>query len=266
MYGVQVDPEKPEPTEEVRLDHPVDLHLVSDATGADLDDLRQINPELLRNVTPREAGFELKLPADEAARFEQNIQQVPEDKWTSWRLHAVEGGETLSDVARRYRVTVSALETANHLEAHAILSAGFLLNVPTAPRVARLVRYRVRRGDTLAGIANRFDVTVEELERWNHIRGGHTRPGARLRIYADGQSPQIPAHAKSAKTSESAMVRSVSARESSKSDALRHRVKHGETLYSIARQYGTTVSTLRQSNPFLADRALQTGDLLTIER
>ena len=265
MYGVQVDPEKPEPTEEVRLDHPVDLHLVSDATGADLDDLRQINPELLRNVTPREAGFELKLPADEAARFEQNIQQVPEDKWTSWRLHAVESGETLSDVARRYRVTVSALEVANHLEAHAVLPAGFLLNVPTAPRVARLVRYRVRRGDTLAGIANRFDVTVEELERWNHIRGGHARPGARLRIYADGQIAQ-PANTKPAKANESALVRSVSARSSSRSEALQHRVKHGETLYSIARQYSTTVSALRQSNPFLADRALQTGDLLTIDR
>ena len=47
---------------------------------------------------------------------------------------------------------------------------------------------------------------------------------------------------------------------------VQHRVKPGETLYSIAREYGTTVSALRQSNPFLADRSLEAGDLLKIQR
>ena len=90
LYGVQVEPEKPAEVEAVKLEHPVDLHLVADATGADLDGLRLLNPQLLRTVTPSQPGFELKLPAGLTARFEQNIQQVPEDKWTSWRLHAVE--------------------------------------------------------------------------------------------------------------------------------------------------------------------------------
>ena len=52
----------------------------------------------------------------------------------------------------------------------AILPEGFWLNVPMAPPVVRLVHYRVHRGDTLEGIASRFDVTVAELKRWNHIR------------------------------------------------------------------------------------------------
>jgi LysM repeat protein len=43
-------------------------------------------------------------------------------------------------------------------------------------------------------------------------------------------------------------------------------VKTGETLYSIAREYGITVSALKQSNPFLADRSLEAGDLLKIQR
>ena len=110
-----------------------------------------------------------------------NIQRVPVDKWTSWRLHSVEGGETLADVARHYRVTVPAIENANHLEAHATLPAGFLLNVPTAPPVVKLVHYRVQKGDTLEGIAERFDVTVAEIRRWNHISGPKAPRGARLR-------------------------------------------------------------------------------------
>ena len=38
--------------ETVKFEHSIDLHLVADATGAEIDDLRLLNPELLRNVTP----------------------------------------------------------------------------------------------------------------------------------------------------------------------------------------------------------------------
>jgi len=266
LYGVQVEPEKPPQVEAIHLGHPIDLHLVADAASADYDDLRLLNPELLRSVTPNQPGFELKLPAGAAKMFEENIVQVPEDKWTSWRLHAVSQGETLPDIARRYRVTVPAIEAANHLEPQPVLPAGFLLSVPTAPPVVRLVRYRVQRGDTLAGIADRFDVTVEQLKLWNHIAGKGVPRGARLRIYAGGPAGAAPPAKAKAKSVEnaSAAVHEVSSREAQKPETLEHRVKPGETLYSIARAHQTTVSSLRQWNPFLADRGLQVGDLLTI--
>jgi len=267
LYGVRFTPEKAPQVETVRLERPVSLSLAADATGADLDDLRLLNPELLRGVTPNEIGFELKLPAGMAKNFEENIQQVPEDKWTTWRLHTVAEGEALADVAQRYRVTLSALEAANHLEAHASVSAGFVLDVPTAPPVVRLVHYRVQRGDTLEGIAERFDVTVAQLKRWNRIAGQHAPRGTRLRIYAGSGDTAVAAHAKSGPASgPSSAVRSVAARSTEKSAALEHRVKPGETLYSIARQYGTTVSALLESNPFLSGRALEAGDLLTVQR
>jgi membrane-bound lytic murein transglycosylase D len=262
LYGVQISPEKPAQVDEVKLEHAVDLHLVADATGADLEDLRMLNPQLLRTVTPAQPGFELKLPTGLTARFQQNIQQVPEDKRTSWRLHALEDGETLSEVARHYHVTVPALELANHLQPRSTVPAGFVLSIPTVPVIAHMVRYRVQRGDTLEGIADRFDVTVSDLKRWNHISGNHVVRGTRLRILAGSESASISAAGPSGK----AAVRTVSARSSERAEALRHRVRAGETLYSIARTYGISVSSLRQSNPFLADRSLETGDMLTIER
>jgi len=267
LYGVQIAPEKPAVVEAVKLDHPVDLHLVADATGADLDGLRLLNPQLLRTVTPGQPGFELKLPAGLTARFEQNIQQVPEDKRTSWRLHTVSDGETLSDIARRYRLTVPALQVANHLDAHATVPSGFLLNVPTVPAATRVVHYRVQRGDTLEGIADRFDVTVTDLKRWNHIAGNHAPRGTRLRVLTGSESAQISAAA-SSRTSQGsrASARTVSTQGREKLDALQHKVKAGETLYSIAREYGVTISALKQSNPFLADRSLEAGDLLKIQR
>jgi membrane-bound lytic murein transglycosylase D len=269
LYGVHVEPEKPAQIESVKLEHPADLHLVADATGADIDDLRLLNPQLLRNVTPNDPGFELKLPAGTSDKLEENIHQVPEDKWTSWRLHPVEDGETLSDVARKYRVTVPAIETANHLEPHATLPSGFLLNVPTVPVTVHLEHYRVQKGDTLEGIADRYDVTVAELRRWNHITSAHVSHGARLRIYAGGEPDQTARAVTQASKShgQTAQAQGRPAMSSSeKTAAEMHRVKPGETLYSIAKQYGTTVSALRQSNRFLADRALETGDVLNVQR
>lgn len=268
LYGVQVQAEKPMQADTVRPGHSISLHLVADASGADLDDLRLLNPTLLRNVTPNDSQFELKIPAGLAQKFSENVQHVPVDKWTAWRLHAVEPGESLGDVARRYRVTPASIQNANHLEPHAALPAGFLLNVPTPPPAVRLVSYRVKRGDTLEGIADRFDVTVAQLKRWNGIHGATVARGARLRIYAGGDPVNgLKPGAKAAQNhSTGAVVEDVSASSAGKSERLQHRVKPGETLYSIARSYRTTVSSLRQANPFLADRGLEAGDVLTIQR
>ncbi|HXW63409.1 MAG TPA: LysM peptidoglycan-binding domain-containing protein [Candidatus Acidoferrales bacterium] len=270
LYGVQVDAQKPPQIDAIRLDHPIALRLVADATNADLDDLHELNPELLRNVTPSLSGFQLKLPAGAAKIFQENIQQVPEDKWTSWRLHSTEPGETLADIARRYRVTVPAIEAANHLEARATVPQGFLLNVPTpAPPAVHLVHYRVQRGDTLAGIADRFDVTVAQLRRWNRISGDHAPRGVRLRIYeGSGESAETTPHkTKSARSSaDTNGLHNVSSQNLAEPKTLDYHVKAGETIYSIARENQTTVSAIREANTFLSDRPLEAGDVLKIQR
>jgi membrane-bound lytic murein transglycosylase D len=261
MYGIQVDPQKPEPFDTIRPGQPINLHLVADATGTDVDDLHDLNPELLRNVTPNDPQFSLKVPQGTAQKFEQNIQQVPEAKWTSWRLHAMVDGETLRDVARTYHVSLSSLEEVNHLDPDATVPDGFWLTVPAAPTQARLVHYRVRHTESLEAIADNFDVTVPELKRWNHLRSNYVHRGARLRIYAGGE-PLDPSRAR-ARTS----MRDVSASSHpAAGDPVRHRVRRGETLYSIAREYGTTVAALRAANPFLAGRELEAGDTLIIQR
>jgi membrane-bound lytic murein transglycosylase D len=277
LYGVEVAPEKAAPVDVIHPAHAIDLRLVADATGADLDDLRDLNPEMLRSVTPNDPNFELKLPAGYGEKLLNVINQVPADKWTSWRLHTVEQGETLSDIARHYRVTVPAIEAANHLETHAVVPAGFMLNVPAAPPAVRLVHYRVVRGDTLEGIAERFDVSVSQLRRWNNIRGASVPRGSRLKIYAGG-SAEDSSRSAAAKSgvrpagngsAAGVTVRRVSATATGageKPASVEHRVKKGETLYSIAHAYKTSVENIRQANSFLGERALKAGDVLTIQR
>ncbi len=94
------------------------------------------------------------------------------------RQHVVGEGQSLARIARRYRVTVGALDAANKLERHANLKPGQVLVIP-APGVVY-----VRPGQTLARIARNNEVSVKALTRHNRLR-----PGAPLRI---GQRLVLP--------------------------------------------------------------------------
>jgi membrane-bound lytic murein transglycosylase D len=52
------------------------------------------------------------------------------------------------------------------------------------------VRYRVRKGDTLGGIADRFSVPTEDVRKWNHMSTNHVSRGTVLRIYTVGGAPE----------------------------------------------------------------------------
>jgi LysM repeat protein len=66
------------------------------------------------------------------------------------------------------------------------------------------VRYRVRKGDTLGGIADRFSVPAEDVRKWNHMKTGHVSRGMVLRIYTVGGAPELAPEHSRAKTSSKA--------------------------------------------------------------
>jgi peptidoglycan lytic transglycosylase D len=269
-YGFDVQPDKPLRTDNVRLGHPVDLRLVAETIGVDLDTLRLLNPQLLRLVTPADPAFVLHLPEGTAERFYAQIAAIPPQKWVSWRRQRVEKGDTLWKVARRYHVRANAIAEANGIDLHAPLHLGEELVIPAGawsqPSRGELVHYRVRRGDTLASIAERYDVSVGDLKGWNHLRSSRIRLGARLRVYPGGKGKGVPpfptpasANADSVAAGEDAAARSTDGGE-----VVTHRVHQGETLWSIARAYRTTVEALRTGNSYLFSRPLQAGDTVTI--
>jgi LysM repeat protein len=119
-------------------------------------------------------------------------------------------------------------------------------------------------------------VSVSQLKRWNNIHGASVPRGSRLKIYAGG-SPDDSGRAAGAKSAAHAegegngavAVRKVSATASgagNKTATVEHHVKQGETLYSIAHAYKTSVESIRQANSFLDERPLKAGDVLTIQR
>ena len=110
-------------------------------------------------------------------------------------------GDTLTAIAKKYRVTPVAIAEANNLERGAPLDPGEKLIIPaTQPQSEtkrRLVSYRVRKGDTLGGIADRFSVDTEDVRKWNRMKSNHVRRGMVLRIYTLGGAPEaVPARHK----------------------------------------------------------------------
>ena len=208
-YNIQPEPEAPVPTDIVKPGHPIDLRLVAETIDVGVEMLRSLNPALLRFATPGDSSFELHLPQGTAEKFSAGIADIPPDKWVSWRRHRVETGETLVSIAKKYRVTPAAIADANNLERNAAPDAGEKLIIPaTLPQSEtkrRLVSYRVRRGDTLSGVADRFSVSFEDVRKWNHLKSNRVSRGMVLRIYTIGGAPEAaPARARARSKKKSA--------------------------------------------------------------
>jgi membrane-bound lytic murein transglycosylase D len=186
QYGLQsLTPDPPLVTDTVSTDYSVDLRLVSDLVEAPVQEITDLNPSLLRMSTPADVPFELRLPAGSKDLYQKRIAEIPVDKRNQWRFHKVVTGETLQTVARDYHVTPSEIVFVNQLDAGDDLSSTDSLIIPVPPTSSsksRLTLYKVEHGDTLVTVADRFNITVQQLRRWNHLSAAHLEPGRRLYV------------------------------------------------------------------------------------
>jgi membrane-bound lytic murein transglycosylase D len=215
-YGVQTDLDQPVPSDVVKPGRAIDLRLVAETIDVDAETLRSLNPSLLRMATPDDPFFELHLPKGTAQKFSAEIADIPPEKWVSWRRHRVEAGETLTSLAKKYHVTAPAIASANSLGRTDVLSPGDKLIIPASQPAAeaksRLVRYRVRKGDTLGGIADQFSVSPEELRKWNGLKAARVSRGMVLRVYTiGGGSETALVHKRAATKKRSSSVNTASA-------------------------------------------------------
>ena len=193
QYGLKnVEPALPLETDTVRLDYPVDLRLAAECVDIDLNTLTELNPSLLRLTTPKDAVYDLRLPAGTKDKFEQAIAAIPLDKRVAWRYHHVAPGDTLESIARRYHASPRAIKEVNGLHSEE-LRADSKIIIPVAPgkgigvmQVAYSrtpTHYKVRRGDTVLSVADNFGVPPDRLRRWNRLKGDQLAHGSVLVIY-----------------------------------------------------------------------------------
>ena len=268
QYGLdQLETEKPIAYDTVKIDYPVDLRLVAECVDAPAATLQELNPSLLRWTTPKNQEFELRLPAGTKASYLGAIQAIPQDMRVWWRYHKIAPGDTLTSIAREYHSTPHGIAQANDLEIQAELEPESKLVIPIAPGkhppseqatyARRTTRYKVHKGDTVQSVADNFGVPPVMVRRWNHLKGESVQGRRVLYVHL----PVTPNGSDAIRASTHKSQSSNRLRRTAKTP-MRHKVKQGETLSSIATSYKTTVAAIKHDNGNLA--TLRPGMILVI--
>ena len=276
QYGLDsVVKEKPVAYDTVKIDYPIDLRLAAECVDATTEDLSDLNPSLLRLTTPKDARkdkeFELHLPVGTVEKFQSAVASIPADKRVWWRYHKVLAGESLAGIARTYHTSPKSIAEANNLDDDALAPESRLIipiaagkQVDTSTYARATTHYKVRKGDTVALVAENFGVSVKMLSSWNRLKG-NSLEGRRI-LYLHLPVTRSAADTQVA-TKRSRKARHVAGTQTTAGGGVgvgvvHHKVKAGETLYSIANSYKTTVNALKHDNRNLA--SLRPGMILIV--
>jgi membrane-bound lytic murein transglycosylase D len=235
-----------------------DLDVVAKCVGEGRVDIEDFNPELKLKATPAGVrNYKLKIPKGKKSKFLVAYAKVPKDDRIKLVTHRVRKGEKLARIARKYGVSSKSLAKANGIGRKSRLRAGAQLVIPIGAayhaRVkssgskggSRLVRHKVRRGDTVGKIARKYSVKTKDIRRWNKLnKRNMIRVGQKLKIYT-GKGPTRVASRKKVSSRE---------RKSSGGVITTHTVKSGETLWTIANNYDVSVDDLKRWNDLKGNR------------
>jgi membrane-bound lytic murein transglycosylase D len=112
------------------------------------------------------------------------------EKKSSWTTHVVKKGETLGQIAQKYSVTVQDIKSWNGFRSDKITPKQEL-EIYIVPEVTpsnssskKLVEYKVKKGDTLYDIANKYNVTVDKIKTWNNFKNNKIKIGQIIRIFS----------------------------------------------------------------------------------
>lgn len=177
----------------VELDSQIDLGIVADAAGVSMAQIHDLNPGFRRWATDPDGPHRLLVPVGREERVVARLDKLPESQRMRWARYRIRPGDTLSGIARRYGVSVGALQSSNRLRG-TLIRAGQTLLVPLSTasiaspgygqQSGQPVVHHVKRGDTLWGIARRYKVRVRQLQHWNQIAAQDVlRLGQQIMVY-----------------------------------------------------------------------------------
>lgn len=150
--------------------------------------------------------------------------------------YTVKSEDSLYSISRKYNTTVDEIKNLNNLTSN-LLSIGQILKIPSANHIdtdTNYIEYTVKSGDNLYSIARKYGITQSELMDYNNLTSNLLSVGQKLRIPLNNISSNN-----------------------------KYTVQPGDTLYSIALKYNTTVDSIKSKNN-LTSNTLTIGQVLTI--
>jgi membrane-bound lytic murein transglycosylase D len=201
-YGMEIHPRPAFAYDSVRVPARTPLAAVAKAAGTTLAALRDLNPQLLRGMTPPGSGFLVRVPVGDAASFDSGFKALSKEDRIATRTIETRKGQYPDNVAHAHGISMAALEGFNPrirlLKPSGKLVPGQTLVLPT-PAVAaaalnvpdpgierysagskRLRVHTVKRGETVRLIAKRYNTTADRLMKLNGLRKPMIFPGQSL--------------------------------------------------------------------------------------
>lgn len=267
----------------VKLSAWMNIRDISAASGLSAQQIADLNPALSPSIisgkyyVPR--GYQLNLPRGTEPSFDSAVASLPRHAFMTAQAsyttyHSVARGQTLSEIASRYRTSVSTLQNLNGIRDPRHIRVGQKIKIPGAKSApARVVASKpaattktktttvkssvaskskptatvshvVARGQTLSQIAAMYKTSVTDLKSANGIRDPRDlRQGQRLTVHASGSSIAGSSSSSATKT---------------------HKVRSGESLWTIARHHGTSVATLQSLNKLSSRSQIKAGQSLRV--
>jgi membrane-bound lytic murein transglycosylase D len=201
-YGMELVPEPPFAYDSVRVGPGTPLAAIAKAAGARVAEIQELNPHVLRGVTPPRDSFLVRVPVGRGDEFADALAALPKEDRVGLRTVESKKGESVATIARRAGISTKALGQFNpslkRLKS-GNLAPGQRLVVPTPavtaaaivvpnPAIERYPTYSsrsskthvVRSGETLTAIAKKYHTTTVALMKANRLRRALVFPGQSL--------------------------------------------------------------------------------------
>jgi membrane-bound lytic murein transglycosylase D len=290
-YGFYVEPDSPIVYDTVLVRECVDLNVVANCVNINFNKIKKLNPGLLRWCTPPDLDeWILNIPKGTRENFLKNYAKVPDDKKFTYINHRIRRGETLSEISRKYGVSIAEIKRFNRIRGTMIRAGHYLVipypqNKQYARELARRSAQRptrnsyrqkpvknvpgkkkyvhvVTKGQTLWDISNLYGVSITEIRRWNGLSSSRIiYPEQQINIWLPEKAQQI---ARVETPQNSASPPSDNRQSESKSQqTVIYTVKRGDTLWDIASEFSVSIRDIKRWNNRQSN-LIKPGDQLKI--
>lgn len=274
-------------------------------------EILRLNTELKTSRTPlNQDSYTIKIPKYSYVIASNNLSKLHLIEHTNYITHIKKKNETLTAICRRYNISKTTLLKANNLHNGRIVdgqtlripytTVDYTLRADNAKKVvltdagSSKTYYTIRKGDTLTGIAKKYNTTPEKIAGWNNLRNVRTiRPGQQLEIYsrqpamakgyvriaATSQKilhsqpvKQLAATSKAAASDDKVIVLTESRKRLKASagtintpqEISMYQVQKGDTLWRISRKFNISMREIKKWNN-LNSNIIQPGSLLKLK-
>ncbi len=269
----------------------ISLKYAATLAGISYQKIMQLNSGYNRQSTSKSAQYKLVLPIENVEQFTENLTRSPLNSPVEWTHYRVKPGDNLASVAKKFRMTASAIRHMNHLPANKNgLRAGTNLLIPnqlamkssrnsedSSTRVADKTSrkttparpstagksnytlqpgdtiYMVRNADTMDKITSRFHIDRDTLKLANGLKSNKLPAGRQI---------IIPTHVIAASQSQPTAISGTSNRGVKAGDTI-YMVRKGDTIEKIARKFNTNPALIRLTN-LVDNTSISEGDKLVI--